>query len=102
MGEDFSYPVNHLRPTLLNLSLTNLDLPDGFNQPINNLPNNLTQLGFGLLFNSPINYLPEILDCLYLNDSFNKIININILSKYLCEIHLPDDHQYLIDGVKVN
>jgi hypothetical protein len=67
----FNYPINHLPSTLKHLKLGS-----GFDQSIDNLPNNLHTLEvyfFGS-FNQPINKLPSTLSILKLPFQFDSLV----------------------------
>lgn len=77
----FNQPINHLPPSLIYLSLSEM-----FNQPIDNLPSTLTHLTLRRFFNHSINNLPSSLTYLYLRDFEQPV---NSLPSSLMHLHVP-------------
>ena len=59
--------INYKNLKYITKNLTHLHYIDSFNQPINNLPQNLKKLTFGWVFNQSVDNLPQSL----LNLTFN-------------------------------
>ena len=93
-GEDFNQPVDNLPE-----SVTELIFGYRFNQPINNLPNGLKTLKFyeHSNFNQPVDNLPDSLTYLHFGDCFNQ--SIEFLPENLKELYLGNYYDLPINNL---
>lgn len=94
---------------IIKKSLTYTDIKSLFDQPINNMPQNLKVLNFGYSFNQPINNIPQNLKQLSFDYIFNQspILSASLTHLVLgCEFNkqliLPANLTHLVLGFKFN
>jgi hypothetical protein len=71
-GHDFNQPINNLDQNIINLEFTSYS---DFNQPIDNLPDSIETITFGKNFNHPVDNLPEKLKFVRFGFTFDKSLN---------------------------
>ncbi len=104
LGRCFAHSLDNLPSTL---KILNMEFNENFNEPIDNLPNNLECLKLGYNFNQPLNNLPESLKVLWTSCHFNqpldnlpnRLINLRTGGDFIQPLdNLPNSLQVLEIG----
>ena len=71
-----------------------------FNQPVDNLPPNITHLSFGYYFNQPVDKLPQNITHLTFREAFNQLVDK--LPPNITHLTFGEDFNQLVDKLPPN
>lgn len=79
-----------------------IDFGDMFNQPVDNIPDNVREIQFGKHFNQKVDNLPSHLEEIYFGDDFNQPINNlpNTLKKIFLGTYFDQSVDYLPNSLE--
>ena len=112
IDENFNEPITEqIIKDIIRSNCKKIDFPNTFNQPIDNLPDDIIDLSLSVKFNQPINNLPINLKKLLLFGEFNQTIDnlppnletLVIVGNFNQEINnLPNNLKYISLPVNYN